>query len=164
MAPFAHEFRRCFMLESRVGVVTLGSQAVLHVEIPADRLVVLIGRPSAFHGLVRKGSKQPLPGFARHGAIAKLQSIYVGGGALRQSLFGPPDCNLLRRRIVGGWFRRLQVAGGEPGGELLVGLCKRRRTFESIERFVECPVAASQVLAPGFWRAFDTRREGRSGV
>src|SRR6266436_11570 len=47
MAPFPHEVRRCFMLESRVGLVAVGSQPILHVEIPADRPVVLIGGPSA---------------------------------------------------------------------------------------------------------------------
>src|SRR6266481_891585 len=152
------------MLESRVGVVALGGEPVLHVEVPADRLVVLIGRPSAFQGLVSKGSKQRLLGFAGHCPIAKPQSIHIGGCALREALFGAPDCNLLRRRIAGRWFRRLQVAGGEPGGELLVGLCKGHRVFESIEGFTECLVAASQVLTPGFRKGFGNRLGRRWSV
>src|SRR5258707_3230085 len=91
MAPFAHEIRRRFVLESRVGLVALGSQPVLHVEIPADRPVVLIGGQSAFQGLVRKGSKQPRLRFARHCAIAKLQSIHIGGYAFPPAPFAPPN-------------------------------------------------------------------------
>ena len=151
VAPFPHEVARTRLLEFAVGALACRQDLILHGEIPAHGLAVLLPGPVAGECRLGKGGEQWPVRLAGKHAVGELETADIGFGILRQTVRGAPGRHLFGRRIVARSLDGAQLARRQLGRELPISLGERRRAVEAVQHLQEGLVASCQILpdAPG---------------